>query len=81
LVGAAGGTLRRPWYGSLPRDGEVLTFQGSDLADLRGVAELARSGALEVPLLSRPLAEVVDAYRELEAGGLAGRLVVQPSGG
>ncbi|MCB0970586.1 MAG: alcohol dehydrogenase catalytic domain-containing protein, partial [Acidimicrobiales bacterium] len=32
LVGAAGGTLRRPWYGSLPRDGEVLTFQGSDLA-------------------------------------------------
>ena len=80
LVGAAGGTLRRPWYPTLPRDGEVLTFQGSDLADLRGVVELAAAGAIEVPVVPYALADVADAYAALEAGGLAGRVVVGPDG-
>ena len=34
LVGAAGGTLRRPWFGGLPRDADVFTFRGSSIADV-----------------------------------------------
>ena len=78
LVGAAGGTLRKPWYGTLPRDGELFTFQGSDLADARAVLDLAAAGRIVVDVVRFPLDEVVDAYAALEAGGLAGRVVVEP---
>lgn len=78
LVGAAGGTLRAPWYGSLPRDGEVLTFQGSDLADARAVIALAGGGRLRVDAVPFPLERADDAFAALEAGSLAGRVVVQP---
>lgn len=78
IVGAAGGTLRRSWYSSLPRDGEVFTFQGSDLADARAVLDLAADGAIEVPVTEHRLDEVAAAYEELRAGGLAGRLLVRP---
>jgi propanol-preferring alcohol dehydrogenase len=78
LVGAAGGTLRKPWYGSLPRDGELFTFQGSDLADARAVLDLAAAGKLTVDVVPFPLGRVADAYEALDAGSLAGRVVVQP---
>lgn len=78
LVGAAGGTLRKPWYGSLPRDGEVFTFQGSDLADAQAVIDLAAAGRIVVDVVPFPLERVTDAYEAMEAGSLAGRLVVQP---
>ena len=78
VVGAAGGSLRRAWYGGLPRDGEVFTFQGSDLADARAVLDLAATGALEVPIVAFALDDVVDAYAALRAGGLSGRIVVGP---
>jgi propanol-preferring alcohol dehydrogenase len=78
VVGAAGGTLRRPWFGSLPRDGEVFTFQGSDLADARSVLDLAAAGAIEVPTVEHALDDVAMAYDALRAGGLAGRLLVRP---
>lgn len=78
LVGAAGGTLRKPWYGSLPRDGELFTFQGSDLSDARAVLDLAEQGRLTVDVVAFPLARVADAYAALEAGGLSGRVIVQP---
>ncbi|MCU1372233.1 MAG: Alcohol dehydrogenase GroES domain protein [Ilumatobacteraceae bacterium] len=78
LVGAAGGTLRKPWYGTLPRDGELFTFQGSDLADARAVLELAAAGRLAVDVVRFPLDEAADAYAALAAGGLEGRLIVEP---
>jgi propanol-preferring alcohol dehydrogenase len=78
LVGAAGGTLRKPWYGNLPRDGEVFTFQGSDLSDARAVLDLAAAGRLTVDVVPFRLDQVADAYRALEAGGLSGRIIVQP---
>lgn len=78
LVGAAQGTLRRPWYPSLPRDGEVFTFQGSDLADARAVIDLAATGAIEVPTRSYALDDVAEAYAALAAGTLTGRAVIHP---
>lgn len=78
LVGAGGGTLRRPWFGALPRDGLVFTFQGSDLADVRGVMALARDGRVSVNVETFPLTEVEDAYEALEDGTLEGRALVVP---
>ncbi len=78
LVGAAGGTLRRPWYGSLPRDGVVTTFQGSDLADARAVLDLAAEGRIRVDVDDFTLDDVEEAYAALEAGTLTGRAVVAP---
>lgn len=78
LVGAAGGTLRRPWYGTLPRDGEIFTFQGSDLDDARAVIDLAAAGKIVVDTVPFALDEVSAAYDALHAGGLAGRVVVTP---
>lgn len=78
LVGAAGGTLARPWFPGLPRDGEVFTFQGSDLADARAVLALAAEGRIHVDVDPFPLDRVADAYAALEAGTLTGRAVVRP---
>src|SRR5262249_26692428 len=44
LVGAGGGTLRTPWWGTLPRDAEIFTFQGSDIDDGREAIRLAAEG-------------------------------------
>lgn len=78
LVGAAGGTLRKPWYGTLPRDGELFTFQGSDLADARAVLDLAAQGRVVVDIVPFALEQAADAYAAMEAGGLTGRIVVRP---
>lgn len=78
LVGAGGGTLRRPWFHTLPRDAEVFTFQGSDLADARAVLDLAADGRLRVDVVRYPLADVAQAYADLDAGTLTGRAVVHP---
>ncbi len=78
LVGAGGGSLRRPWFGGLPRDAELFTFQGSDLADARAALALAADGRLQVDVVPFPLARVAEAYAALDAGSLAGRAVVCP---
>lgn len=78
LVGAGGGRLDRPWFGALPRDGEVFTFQGSDLGDVQAVLALAAAGDLAVDVVPFTLEQTLDAYRALEAGSLGGRAVVQP---
>jgi propanol-preferring alcohol dehydrogenase len=78
VVGAAGGTLRRPWYGTLPRDGEAFTFQGSDLADARAVLALAAAGRLAVDVVPFPLDRAAEAFDAVAAGSLAGRAVVRP---
>ncbi len=78
LVGAGGGRLTRPWFHSLPRDGELCTFQGSDRADLEAVVALAGAGALRVEVERYALADVAAAYAALDAGSLVGRAVVVP---
>lgn len=76
LVGAAGGRLERPWFGGLPQDGEVFSFQGSTIADVHDVIGLARSGAIRNEVEKFPFGEVAEAYRQLAAGVLRGRAVV-----
>jgi alcohol dehydrogenase, propanol-preferring len=78
LVGSGGGTLRRPWFGTLPRDADVFTFQGSSLADVHAVVALARRGAIRSDVDVFPLSRVADAYAALDRGELRGRAVVVP---
>ncbi|HTI26648.1 MAG TPA: alcohol dehydrogenase catalytic domain-containing protein [Kutzneria sp.] len=70
LIGAAGGRLKPPLFGSLPRDGEVFTFQGSSIADLHDVISLATTGALRLDVQRFPFDAVQDAYSRLTAGTL-----------
>jgi len=78
LIGAAGGTLRRPWYGSLPRDGAVFTFQGSDIADARDAVALAAEGQVVSRVDRFAFDDVAEAYERLARGELDGRAVVIP---
>lgn len=78
LVGAAGGGYGGRWFNALPRDGEVFTFQGSNLSDTRAVVELARAGAITNPTEVFALKDVDEAYRRHQDGSLAGRAVVAP---
>jgi alcohol dehydrogenase, propanol-preferring len=79
LVGAAGGTFRRPWFGGLPRDAEIFTFQGSSIADAHEVVALAEAGRIRSDVELFPLDRVADAYSALERGDLRGRAVVTPA--
>ena len=81
LVGAGQGTFARPWFGGLPRDAEVFTFQGSSIADVHAVVELAEAGRITSAVDRYPLARVADAYAAMEAGTLTGRAVVLPGEG
>ena len=78
LVGSAGGTLRRPWFGTLPRDADVFTFQGSSLADVQAVVALAEAGLVRSDVDVFPLSRVTEAYAALGAGTVRGRAVVTP---
>ena len=78
LVGSAGGTLRRPWFGTLPRDADVFTFQGSSLADVQAVVALAEAGLVRSDVDVFPLSRVGEAYAALDAGTVRGRAVVTP---
>jgi propanol-preferring alcohol dehydrogenase len=76
LIGSAGGRLERPWFGTLPRDGEVYTFQGSTIADAQEVIALAGAGLVRNQVEEFPFEKVEEAYERLAAGTLAGRAVV-----
>ncbi|MBX6387666.1 MAG: alcohol dehydrogenase catalytic domain-containing protein [Frankia sp.] len=78
LVGAAGGQLRAPWYGGLPKDAEIFTFQGSTIADAQAVIALAAAGRIRSVVDVFPLDAVAEAYRALHEGTLRGRAVVTP---
>ena len=78
LVGSNGGTLRRPWFGGLPRDAEVFTFQGSSIADVHAVVALAEAGLVRSEVDRFPLSRVGEAYAALDGGTLRGRAVVLP---
>ena len=73
-----GGTLRRPWFGGLPREATVTAVQGSTLADARAVIDLAAAGRVRVDVERFTLADVGEAYAALAAGRLRGRAVVIP---
>lgn len=79
LIGAAGGTLRRGWYGGLPRDGVVFHFQGSNIADAEDVLALAERGIVRSDTDRFDLDDVAHAYEAMESGSLRGRAVVVPS--
>ncbi|MFI5889707.1 alcohol dehydrogenase catalytic domain-containing protein [Actinoplanes sp. NPDC051513] len=76
LIGSAGGRLDRPWFGMLPRDGEVYTFQGSSIADAQEVIALAAAGLIRNQVEEFPFEKVEEAYERLAAGTLAGRAVI-----
>jgi len=76
LIGSAGGRLERPWFGTLPRDGEVYTFQGSTIADAQEVIALAGAGLVRNQVEEFPFEKVEEAYERLAAGTLTGRAVV-----
>jgi propanol-preferring alcohol dehydrogenase len=76
LIGSAGGTFAKPWFGMLPRDGEVFTFQGSSIADAREVIALARRGLIVNQVEEFGFGQVAVAYERLAAGALTGRAVI-----
>ncbi|MEV6599983.1 alcohol dehydrogenase catalytic domain-containing protein [Actinoplanes sp. NPDC051346] len=76
LVGSAGGRLTAPWFGTLPRDGEVFTFQGSTIADASEVIALAGAGVIRNRVEEFGFDAIDEAYARLAAGTLAGRAVV-----
>lgn len=78
LIGAAGGTLRKPWFGALPRDACVFTFQGSDIRDLVSALDLAAQGRIVSRIERFAFDDVTNAYEALEHGELEGRAVVIP---
>ena len=78
LVGAGGGTFRRPWFGGLPNDADVFCFQGSSISDARDVLALADGGLIRSEVDVFPMSRVRDAYEQLETGRLRGRAVVTP---
>jgi propanol-preferring alcohol dehydrogenase len=76
LVGAAGGRLDRAWFGALPRDGEVFTFQGGTVADAQEVLGLAAAGRIRNDVEEFDFDRIDHAYAQLAAGSLTGRAVV-----
>ncbi len=76
LIGAAGGKLDRAWFGALPKDGEVYTFQGGTIADLQDVIALAAAGLVCNDVEEFAFDHIDDAYARLTAGTLHGRAVV-----
>jgi len=79
LVGAANGRLRGELFGSLPRDGEVFSFQAPTIADTLEVIALAEAGKLRVDVDIFDLDHVAEAYEKMERGELRGRAVVVPN--
>ena len=80
LVGAGGGTFRRPWFGGLPNEADVFCFQGSSISDARDVLALAAGGLLRIEIDVFPFSRVQEAYEQLDTGRLRGRAVVTPDG-
>jgi propanol-preferring alcohol dehydrogenase len=76
LIGSAGGRLDRPWFGTLPRDGEVYTFQGSAIADAQEVIALAGAGLIRNQVEEFAFEKTEEAYDRLASGTLTGRAVV-----
>ena len=72
-----GGSFKSPWYGGLPAEAEIFTFQGSSIADLHSVIALVRQGQVQVLADVFDFDDVESAYAALDAGTLTGRAVVR----
>ena len=80
LIGAGGGSFKSPWYGSVPAEAEIFTFQGSSISDLHRVIDLVRQGQVQVLADVFDFDDVESAYAALDAGTLTGRAVVRIAG-
>ncbi len=80
VVGSSGGTLKQSWYHALPKDGEVFSYQGATLEDMREVIALAEAGKIRNDVDVYPFSDVEEAYAKLVRGELTGRAVVQMVG-
>jgi propanol-preferring alcohol dehydrogenase len=78
LVGAGGGAMAMPWFGTLPREADVFTFQGSDVSDVEDALALAADGRITSDVDRFAFDDVRHAYELLEQGELDGRAVVIP---
>jgi propanol-preferring alcohol dehydrogenase len=78
LVGAGGGTLNKNLWSFLPKDGELFSFQGGSIRDLREVIALVEAGLVRNETEHFPFSRVEDAYDRLNHGALRGRAVVTP---
>jgi propanol-preferring alcohol dehydrogenase len=78
VIGAGGGTFKRPWYGGLAREAEIFTFQGSTIAHAHEVMALAEAGLIRNEVDLFPMQQVGEAYEKLDRGQLRGRAVVTP---
>lgn len=77
VVGLLGGSLSVPLPLLVLKD---LAVRGSDLgslAEMEELMELVRSGRVDpIPYATRPMAEAEASLRDLEAGGVVGRIVL-----
>jgi propanol-preferring alcohol dehydrogenase len=79
LVGAGGGALGdKNLWSFLPRDGEVFSFQGGCISDLKEVIALVEAGLVRNQTEHFAFSRVEEAYRRLDEGTLRGRAVVTP---
>lgn len=78
VVGSAGGSLEAAKGRGLPAGWSLSAPFWGAAADLADVVALARAGQVAPAVTERPLAEVLDAYADLRAGRVEGRLVVVP---
>lgn len=83
FVGLGGGSLTYAANSDasvLPWGVEVRRSFGGTRTDQRQVLDLARAGALSIPVQTYTLDTVHQAFADLEAGRVAGRAVIVPSG-
>jgi propanol-preferring alcohol dehydrogenase len=78
LIGAGGGKLDKNLWQFLPKDGELFSFQGGTIRDLKEVIALVEAGLVRNQTEHFPFSQVEDAYRRLDEGSLRGRAVVTP---
>ena len=80
LIGSNGGKLNKAWYGALPKDGEIFTYEGATIMDTREVIALAEEGKIRNDVDLYSFAEVEQAYDKLVRGELQGRAVIRIAG-
>ncbi len=75
IVGAGGGTGTVGW-GLLPNNCDLFIPLGGTTADLHEVIAMAEAGQLQIDIEQFTFDQLVDAYRQVELGTVAGRAVV-----
>ncbi len=77
LVGSNGGKLDNQWYGTLPTDAEITTYQGQTISDTKAVIALAEAGLIRNDVDIYPFSFIEEAFEKLETGQLQGRAVIK----